>query len=129
MPELAETAKKTNAWACYDCGKCTATCPISRIGGNYSPRRHVLATNLGYRQEIVNNGTLFNCLTCSLCDLRCPAEVRYTQLIQQLRELSFHEGVEPECPHCHQGIKDEGDWKLIDVLKTQRVRFALEPAA
>lgn len=99
MPELAETAKKTNAWACYDCGKCTATCPISRIGGDYSPRRHVLATNLGYRQEIVNNGTLFNCLTCSLCDLRCPAEVRYTQLIQQLRELSFHEGVEPECPH------------------------------
>ena len=99
MPELAEAAKETNAWACYDCGKCTATCPISRIGGNYSPRRHVLDTNLGHRQGIIENGTLASCLTCGLCDLRCPAEVGYTRLVQKLRELSHREGVEPECPH------------------------------
>ncbi|MBU0719020.1 MAG: (Fe-S)-binding protein [Planctomycetes bacterium] len=99
MPELADLAKKTNARACYDCGKCTATCPISRIGGDYSPRRHVLATNLGQKGEIVNNGSVFTCLTCSLCDQRCPAEVGYTALVQKLRALSFREGVEPECPH------------------------------
>ncbi|UCG33816.1 MAG: (Fe-S)-binding protein, partial [Phycisphaerales bacterium] len=99
MPELAETAKKTRAWACYDCGKCTATCPISRAGGSYSPRRHVLATNLGHQREVQANGTLANCLTCSLCDRRCPAEVAYTALVQKLRELAYQEGVEPECPH------------------------------
>ena len=99
MPELAEAAKKTNAWACYDCGKCTATCPISRAGDDYSPRRHVLATNLGHKEEMVANGSLFSCLTCSLCDQRCPAEVGYTELVQKLRELSYKEGVEPECPH------------------------------
>lgn len=99
MPELAQAAKNTKAWACYDCGKCTATCPISRIGGEYSPRRHVLATNLGCRADIIGNGTLFHCLTCGLCDQRCPAEVSYTELVQKLRELSFREGVEPECPH------------------------------
>ena len=75
MVELAQAVKRTNAWACYDCGKCTATCPISRAGGSYSPRRHVLASNLGHRQEIVKNGSLFSCLTCSLCDQRCPARV------------------------------------------------------
>ncbi|MGB2987782.1 MAG: (Fe-S)-binding protein [Phycisphaerae bacterium] len=100
MPELAQVAKDTRAWACYDCGKCTATCPISRIGGDYSPRRHVLATNLGQREAIVDSsGNLFTCLTCSLCDRRCPADVRYTQLVQKLRELSHREGVEPNCPH------------------------------
>ena len=99
MPELVETAKETKAWACYDCGKCTATCPISRIGGDYSPRRHVLATNLGQRQEILGNGSLFTCLTCSLCDRRCPAEVGFTELVRKLRELSHRDGVEPECPH------------------------------
>ena len=99
MPDLAEAAKTTRAWACYDCGKCTATCPISRVGGTYSPRRHVLATTLHDRGEIVNNGTLFSCLTCSLCDRRCPAEVGYTQLVQKLRELSYREGIEVECPH------------------------------
>lgn len=99
MPELAEAAKKTRAWACYDCGKCTATCPISRAGGDYSPRRHVLAANLGHQKEFQANGTLANCLTCSLCDRRCPAEVNYTSLVQKLREVAYREGVEPECPH------------------------------
>jgi Fe-S oxidoreductase len=99
MPELAEAAKQANAWACYDCGKCTATCPISRAGADYSPRRHVLATNLGQRREIVENGTLFSCLTCSLCDRRCPAEVGYTELVRKLREVSQRDGAEPECPH------------------------------
>lgn len=99
MAEFAQLAKQTRAWACYDCGKCTATCPISRVGGDYSPRRHVLATNLGQQQDIVTNGSVFTCLTCSLCDLRCPAQVAYTDLVRKLRELSHREGVEPECPH------------------------------
>ncbi len=99
MPELVEAAKKTRAWACYDCGKCTATCPIARTGGDYSPRRHVLETNLGQREELMAGDSLFSCLTCSLCDQRCPAEVGYTDLVQKLREMCYREGVEPECPH------------------------------
>jgi Fe-S oxidoreductase len=99
MAELADVAKTTRAWACYDCGKCTATCPIARAGGTYSPRRHVLATNLRHQTELLNDGALFTCLTCSLCDDRCPAQVSYTALIQKLRERSYREGVEPECPH------------------------------
>jgi len=99
MAELAEVAKSTRAWACYDCGKCTATCPIARAGANYSPRRHVLATNLGQRETVLENGSLFTCLTCGLCDRRCPAQVGYTALVQRLRQISFREGVQPECPH------------------------------
>ncbi len=99
MAELVEAARKTRAWACYDCGKCTATCPISRIGGDYSPRRHVLETNLGQREELLAGDSLFSCLTCSLCDQRCPADVGYSDLVQKLREMCYREGVEPECPH------------------------------
>jgi heterodisulfide reductase subunit D len=92
-------AARTNAWACYDCGKCTATCPIARSGSSYSPRRQVLATNLGQEGELVSSDGLFTCLTCSLCDLRCPAQVDYTTLVQQLRELAHGADREPECPH------------------------------
>ena len=99
MEEMAEAVRRTNAWACYDCGKCTSTCPISRSGARYSPRRHVLAANLGQQQEIIQNGSLSSCLTCRLCDERCPTRVDYTQLVQMLRELTYKAGVEPECPH------------------------------
>ncbi len=99
MRDLATIARKTRAWACYDCGKCTATCPLTRAGRNYSPRRHVLATVLGQQREILEDGTLYSCLTCSHCDQRCPAQVNYTDLVRELRALAFHEGIEPDCPH------------------------------
>jgi Fe-S oxidoreductase len=99
MPELAEAVAKSRSWACYDCGKCTATCPLSRVGGGYSPRRHVVSAQLGNDQDIFENGSLFRCLTCSQCDERCPAEVGYTTLIQQLREIGHQEEIEPQCPH------------------------------
>jgi Fe-S oxidoreductase len=96
---MFDMARETNAWACYDCGKCTATCPISRSGADYSPRRHVLATNLGQQDDIVAGNGLSACLTCSLCDSRCPAEVNYTELVMRLRELAHTDGQQPECPH------------------------------
>lgn len=99
MPELASIARDTKAWACYDCGKCTASCPLVRSGATYSPRRYVLATNLGRRQDISAEGTLFDCLTCKLCDQRCPAGVEYTELVLRLRELAHRDGAEVECPH------------------------------
>ena len=98
MVELAEAAKKARTWACYDCGKCTASCPVARVGGDTTPRRHVLGTNAG-GDGVLSDGTLFSCLTCGLCETRCPVQVSYTALVRTLRELAFREGVEPECPH------------------------------
>ncbi len=99
MLELAEAAKNTQAWACYDCGKCTATCPISRAGGDLSPRRYTAATNLGRRDDVLHNGNLFSCLTCKMCDQRCPVEVDYSAMVLKLREFAHSEGIQPECPH------------------------------
>jgi len=96
---VRQLVKDTNAWACYDCGKCTATCPVARVGGALSPRRHVLSANLGEETDPSRDDTLFSCLTCSLCEVRCPAEVSYTGLIRQLREAAFDAKIEPECPH------------------------------
>lgn len=99
MTDLSEISKKTHAWACYDCGKCTAICPLPRAGSDYSPRRQVLGTNLMHQAELLSNGTLYTCLTCAMCDMRCPVGVGFTDLIQKLREMGFSEGIEPECPH------------------------------
>lgn len=96
---MFDLVKDTNAWACYDCGKCTATCPIARSGADYSPRRHVLAANLGQPDMVLDDGTLFSCLTCRQCDEHCPTEVSYTELVLGLRELARNEQAEPECPH------------------------------
>ena len=61
---MQQLARDTNAWACYDCGKCTGICPVARVGGSLSPRRHVLTANLGGEAEASRDDTLFSCLTC-----------------------------------------------------------------
>lgn len=99
MQDLIQAAKATRSWACYDCGKCTASCPVARVGGGLSPRRHVATANSGELGDALQNGKLFQCLTCSLCDQRCPAGIGYVDLVQRLRSLAVREGVEPECPH------------------------------
>jgi hypothetical protein len=50
-------------------------------------------------QELVAGAGLSACLTCSLCDQRCPAEVDYTGLVRKLRELAHGGQSEPQCPH------------------------------
>jgi heterodisulfide reductase subunit D len=121
MANLLAIAKRTRAWACYDCGKCSATCPITRAGGAYSPRRQVLATNLGSLDGLLDSSNLSACLTCMMCDLRCPAGVNYTELVLRLRELSFREGVEPECPH---GGVLQSMMRIMAAGKTKQDRLA-----
>lgn len=99
MGKTKDIVRKTRAWACYDCGKCTGVCPVSRAGGEYSPRRHVLAANHGDREGLERDDSLGSCLTCGLCDLRCPVQVDYTDLVRMLREHSHRPGTELECPH------------------------------
>ncbi|MBD3370153.1 (Fe-S)-binding protein [Candidatus Fermentibacteria bacterium] len=96
---MQQLAARTNAWACYDCGKCTSTCPIVRAGATYSPRRHVLAANLGEPASSIVHDGLYVCLTCRQCDARCPVEVDYTGLILGLRQSAYDETTQPECPH------------------------------
>jgi heterodisulfide reductase subunit D len=131
MARPGDMVKRTNAWACYDCGKCTATCPIARVGGDYSPRRHVLAANHGRDGEVDGAGTLGSCLTCGLCDLRCPVQVDYTNLVRELRELVYRPGAEMECPHggalqstmrmmANGGVRQNRLGWVTDDLKTDR---------
>jgi heterodisulfide reductase subunit D len=96
---LTAVVHESRTWACYDCGKCTAACPIARVGGHYSPRRQVLAALAGDRNALVADDALFKCLTCGLCESRCPAQVAYTGLVRELRVVMRQDGAEPECPH------------------------------
>jgi Fe-S oxidoreductase len=81
----------------------------------------VLATNLGHQEMVSGQGTLFDCLTCKLCDARCPVGVEYTQLVLKLRELAFREGTEVECPH---GGALQSAMRIMAQGKTQQDRLA-----
>ena len=99
MSESISAGRESRAWACYDCGKCTASCPVARAGASYSPRRHVLAVGSEGDATIGGDASLGSCLTCGMCDARCPAGVAYTPLVRRMRAAAHENLPEPECPH------------------------------
>ncbi len=99
MDTVAAIVAQTRAWACLECGKCTAVCPVARQDGVFSPRRLVEEVIQGRPAEVVGNPSLWACLTCRVCHERCPAGVDYVRFVQQVRVLARGEGVLSPCSH------------------------------
>jgi Fe-S oxidoreductase len=99
MPELTETIRKTNAFYCLECGKCTASCPIALVNDSYSPRTIVAHTLQRSKDEVLNDPMLWACLTCKNCEAVCPADVDYTGLTLDLRAQAREYGQQAMCTH------------------------------
>jgi heterodisulfide reductase subunit C len=81
---------------CFQCGTCTATCPISRFNENYNPRLILRAAVLGLTERIIPNDLIWLCTSCYSCTERCPRGVRPTDVIRAIRNLAIRRGhVEP----------------------------------
>ncbi len=92
MDAAIDLLKKSRAFLCLECGKCTAVCPISRFNNSYSPRR-LLATGLFYGgEELLSDRLLWSCLTCKLCSQRCPVDVKYSEYMRDTRAAAYATG-------------------------------------
>jgi len=99
LAEIDQIIAATGAYACLDCGKCTVVCPISHYDPDYSPRKVVSDTIYGRQNGLLNNGQLWSCITCSMCEERCQSDVQYTELIKSLRTKAYETGHCGECTH------------------------------
>lgn len=88
------------AWSrldgCLDCGKCTGSCPVATHGGALSPRRIVREG----RHESDAAGAARACLTCRLCDRRCPAKIPFTEAVRELRAREGGAAQAERTSHC-----------------------------
>ncbi len=92
MDTATEQLKKSRAFLCLECGKCTAVCPISKVNNAYSPRR-LLAEGLFYGAgDLASNRLLWSCLTCLLCSQRCPVDVKYSEYMRDVRAVAYSQG-------------------------------------
>jgi len=77
-----------NVAACYQCGKCSAGCPMAEEMPLKTHQMLRLA-QLDEREKLLSNESPWLCLTCETCTARCPNEVDPARLIDGLRELVF----------------------------------------
>jgi len=69
-PELQRFGA-TDISACYNCGVCTAICPLSVDGASF-PRRMSRYAQLGMRDKLLASPELWSCYGCSECTDSCP---------------------------------------------------------
>jgi Fe-S oxidoreductase len=96
---LFATLASTRANLCLDCGKCTSLCPVARYNRSYSPRRMILRAAQSREDGLLKDSSLWDCLTCKLCEERCPSQVDYVGLMQKLRTVAQQTGGKGLCSH------------------------------
>jgi heterodisulfide reductase subunit C len=77
---------------CFQCGKCTASCPIRRFDKRYNPRVIIRATLLGMKDVVLSSPIIWMCATCYSCSERCPQGVRFTDIMRVIRNMAVAEG-------------------------------------
>ncbi len=97
--EVLEALKKSRAALCYECGKCSGVCPVARYDSSFSPRSLLVKVVRGENEVLIKDVNVWSCLTCKLCDTRCPAAIDYGLLMKTVRTFVRHEGGEGMCTH------------------------------
>ncbi len=71
--------------ACYQCGTCTAICPL-----NVPVRSIMRGAQVGIKDLAISEA-LWQCATCRQCEVSCPRGVDITGVIHSLRGISYGE--------------------------------------
>ena len=80
---------------CLQCGLCSASCPM---GGamEYPPRKIILQARAGEIEPVINSPSLWICVGCYTCELRCRRQIDLTDgLWPALRDRALQEGIQP----------------------------------
>lgn len=78
---------------CYQCGKCTAGCPLNEEM-DIMPNQILRMLQLelpGYEDKILGSLSIWLCLACDTCYSRCPQEVKLSQVMDFLRQESIRQ--------------------------------------
>ncbi len=91
--------------ACFQCGTCTASCPVlSRGGESFSARRLLRRAQLGLDGGYAS---AWQCTACRQCETRCPRHVGVVESIMGLRTIDFETGRAP--PEAHEVL-----WSVLE---------------
>ncbi len=95
LADGVQRATGESAFACYQCGKCTAGCPLA-AEMDFAPNQILRLLQLGLpgcEEEVLRSLAIWLCLTCEQCSTRCPQEVDLARMMEHLRQESLRRGL------------------------------------
>jgi heterodisulfide reductase subunit C len=93
-----------NLYACYQCGKCTAGCPVASIMDD-PPHQIVRFLQLGDVDKALKSSTPWACVGCLTCASFCPKGVDLARIMEALRTVRLRRLDAP-----FRYTQEDGEW-------------------
>ena len=93
--ELKKVPGAEKLMLCFQCGTCTADCPVSRYNESYRPRKILRMAQLGIKDQVLKSDAIWLCAACFTCVDHCPQDVDIAGVLRALRNLSVRDGSMP----------------------------------
>jgi len=74
--------------ACFSCGTCTASCPLSQDDGAF-PRRIIRYAQLGMKDALLSSKELWSCYQCGECAETCPTQADPSEFMAAARRYAI----------------------------------------
>jgi len=73
---------------CFNCGNCTAICPLSTTGETF-PRRLIRYAQLGLKDSLLSSKELWLCYYCGECTKTCPKQANPGEFMASARRYAI----------------------------------------
>jgi len=76
---------------CIQCGTCGGSCPSGQ-DMDHTPRQLFAMLRAGMEDAVLDSNTPWFCVSCYLCTVRCPQEVKITDIMYTIKTLAVSKG-------------------------------------
>jgi ferredoxin len=90
-PTLLGTLQQYGAFdvaACFNCGNCTAVCPLTDDDATF-PRRLIRYAQVGMKEELLASKELWTCYYCGECSETCPRQAEPGEFMAAARRYAI----------------------------------------
>ncbi len=94
FPDLVTGESGENLLACYQCGKCSAGCPVA-YAMDILPNQVIRMVQFGLRERVLSSHTIWICASCYTCSVRCPNDIDIAKVMDTLRHIALGSGIKP----------------------------------
>ncbi len=105
---------------CYQCGRCSGGCPMVEEM-DLLPNQISRLVQMGLEKEVLACKTVWLCVSCFMCQSRCPKGVDLAMLMESLRFLATKKGIDHFGPDeiDRERIKSAPQQAVVSVYRKQ----------